>query len=266
MLQTSKLSFCTTCMGRLHHLQETYINNIELTKHKANFVLLNYNSTDKMNEWVKKDLKKYIDNKILNYYHTTEPEFFNMAHAKNIAHKLSDGMLVCNLDADCILEKGFIKQTLETHKQRALSFGKQELSGRICISKEDFMKLGGYNEEFIGWGREDRDLRKRARQLLQIKPIRIEFGSNIRHDDDKRVENYSKRDVSLALNFKADEDITDKELRGFMEKRSPELLKLWNYNNSIMEKNLKDKKYVANVNQHWGKATLIHNFISSIYI
>ena len=52
-----KLSFLTACMDRLHHLKETYLYNISqsksISKCDVEFVLLNYNSGDDIDEWVK---------------------------------------------------------------------------------------------------------------------------------------------------------------------------------------------------------------------
>ena len=55
-------------MGRTYQLQKTYIQNIEdnLPYGDVNFVLLNYNSQDGMDEWVNESLSDYIKKGLLN--------------------------------------------------------------------------------------------------------------------------------------------------------------------------------------------------------
>ncbi len=54
-----KISFCTTSMNRLKHLQETLIQNLENNLNtpdlEVEFVVLNYNSQDDMHEWMTTD-------------------------------------------------------------------------------------------------------------------------------------------------------------------------------------------------------------------
>ena len=67
-----KISFCTSCTKRLHHIKETFISNLEnnIDYGDIEFVLLNWNSQDGMNEWVQQNLKGYIDDGVVKYLHT----------------------------------------------------------------------------------------------------------------------------------------------------------------------------------------------------
>jgi len=99
-----KISFCMTCMNRLHHVKQTLETSILANRPYKNveFVLLDYNSKDGLGQWVKNKMMKDIESGILNYYQMTNPKprYFNVPHAKNIAHKLGTGDILCNLDAD----------------------------------------------------------------------------------------------------------------------------------------------------------------------
>ena len=88
-------------MNRLHHLKETLLKNIEdnISYGKLEFILLDYNSSDGLEEWVKSKLAKYIDNGILKYHRTSEPKSFHRSHSRNVALKLGSGDILCNLDA-----------------------------------------------------------------------------------------------------------------------------------------------------------------------
>jgi cellulose synthase/poly-beta-1,6-N-acetylglucosamine synthase-like glycosyltransferase len=103
-----KIAFCITCMNRLSHLQETLIENIEdnLLISDVEFILLDYNSSDGLENWVK-SLTKYLDNGILTFYRTDTPIVYHRSHSRNMAIRLSEADIVCNLDADNFLGKNF---------------------------------------------------------------------------------------------------------------------------------------------------------------
>ena len=183
-LKRNSISFCTTCMNRFFHLRHTIIRNIEnnLNYPNVEFVLLNYNSQDGLHEWALKHLKKYVDLGVLNYYYTTQPEFFHVCKAKNLAHRVAKGEIVCNLDGDNFTGKNFayyINYLFEQHGGNSVfHFRKKPFwgtEGRIALSKVKFQELGGYDESFLPTGHEDHDLLNRAKAFgMEYNNIEIE--------------------------------------------------------------------------------------------
>lgn len=57
-----KISFCTTCMGRLHHLKETVRKNLTDNADWADleYVIVDYNSEDGTGDWVKSQFPREI--------------------------------------------------------------------------------------------------------------------------------------------------------------------------------------------------------------
>ena len=57
-----QISFCITCMNRLKHLQETLEKNIldNFLVDEVEFVVLDYNSQDGLEEWIAQSMMKYI--------------------------------------------------------------------------------------------------------------------------------------------------------------------------------------------------------------
>ena len=94
------------------------------------FVLLDYNSTDGLEEWVK-ELQYYIDTGILVYYRTEEPLNYHRTHSRNMAFRLSTGDIVCNLDADNFLGEGFASYILDIFNQ-----GDETFSVHLSIQNE----------------------------------------------------------------------------------------------------------------------------------
>ena len=157
-------------MGRLHHLQETLPKNLAWTAHlpEVEIVLLNYSSPDGLDDWAKAELSEAIGLGRLVYYRADGFPRFRMAHAKNVAHRLTGGEVVCNLDADNYLGAGFPEYLLEAFAGGERVFVRSPISrgthGRIAFRKSDFLALGGYDERMShGWGFEDQDMIQRAR-------------------------------------------------------------------------------------------------------
>lgn len=78
-----QISFCITCMNRLKHLQETLEKNIldNFLVDEVEFVVLDYNSQDGLEEWIAQSMMKYIEMGILVYYRTTNQLIIDAAIA-----------------------------------------------------------------------------------------------------------------------------------------------------------------------------------------
>jgi len=247
-----KISFCTTCMGRLYNLKETLPKNIEANKsyHNVEFVILDYNSNDGLWDWVYENMHKEIDSGIVSYYRTTEPKYFSMAHSRNIAFKVATGDIVNNLDADnyttssnkasdeCLAS--YINRLAnQQHEKVIFAKGKRSMHGRIGFYKKDFIELlGGYDEDLLGYGHDDHDLVQRAWALGFS--MFWWGGSYISRIHTSRRE----KDSNLERRWKITED----------------------ENKAKSSKNLLEGRFKANEGKHWGKAKLIKNFIVEIDI
>jgi hypothetical protein len=190
-------------MNRLPHLKDTLLKNIEdnISYKELEFILLDYNSSDGLEEWVRLKLTKYIDDGILKYYRTSEPKSFHRSHSRNVAMKLGSGDIVCNLDADNFLGKDFafyVNFNFSFNKEVFMTSGLKNGSyGKVCARKEHFLKIRGYDERMSGWGYEDDDLyfRLNLLGLNQVNYFEKEFTKFIDHPledsfiNDKNISN-----------------------------------------------------------------------------
>ena len=96
------ISICTDCMNRLSDIQHTLPANIEAEQSYPDleFVLLDYNSSDGLGDWVRSEMMGHIESGRLVYYRTEEPQFFNFSHSRNVAMRLATGEIINNVDAD----------------------------------------------------------------------------------------------------------------------------------------------------------------------
>lgn len=193
-----KISFCTAIKNRLHHLQQTLPLNIKDNEmyNDVTFVILDYNSTDGLEYWIKSNLTKYIESGKVVFYRTSTPSFFHRGHSRNLAFRLADGEILCNVDADNYIGPGFadfISKTFASNEKIYLAPGtgestKADFFGRICCKKMNFFDVSGYDEQMEGYGFEDHDLINKLDELgLTKKGIPAKFLNGIAHQDFERV-------------------------------------------------------------------------------
>ena len=120
-----KISLCTTCMGRAHHLKQTLPRNLADSVDSSRpdaveFVVLDYSSSDDLAEWIttNPELRPYLEAGILKFARSEGHTSFRHSHAKNMAHALATGDYVCNVDADNFLGFGFVHYLRAVFRRR----------------------------------------------------------------------------------------------------------------------------------------------------
>jgi cellulose synthase/poly-beta-1,6-N-acetylglucosamine synthase-like glycosyltransferase len=231
-------------MSRLFHLKETYLSSIENTSSYSDreFILLNYNSKDEIDDWVRNNLSEFIEVGLVSYYKTIEPEYWVASHAKNICYKLASGDLLANLDCDNVLVKNYCEYVVELFKENIILasdpsdlFGNVGTCGLIVSRKEHFYSVNGYDEDFDdGWGVDDTSYQFRCRMQNNLKLFVQDKKYNfcIPHSNEIRTNNCKHKDIQKTKVI----------------------------SESLMQRAAVEKDYVANKNFHWGKAKLIKNF------
>jgi Glycosyltransferases, probably involved in cell wall biogenesis len=199
-LKYYKISLCITCMNRLYQLERTLLQNIQDNIDYPNLevCLVNYNSSDNLDTFIREEFKSYIDSGILRYVHTTEPKTFHASKAKNLAHYFATGDIVCNLDGDNFTGKDFafyLNYLFNTLGENSIVQFKRDplwgTVGRIALSRKNFLKLGGYSENFHPTGFQDYELRERAVKTgMTYKKVQIDnFLKYISNSRDEKIKN-----------------------------------------------------------------------------
>jgi predicted glycosyltransferase involved in capsule biosynthesis len=192
------VSFCTACMNRLNHLRQTLPTNLQNNTGcpSVEFVVLDYSSSDGLKEWIEKEMGNYLNTGRLVYYLANGFQYFHHAHAKNAAHRLARGEIVCNLDADNFTGQRFAEYLVESFsgKERLIVRAQKKYRGtfgRIAMRKIDFELIGGYDERMkFGWGNEDMDIINRASMMgfrEHLIPIHSTFLKAIQHSRKDRI-------------------------------------------------------------------------------
>lgn len=218
-LKKYKISFCTVCMNRLHNLKETLQRNINDNEDYDNleFVVLNYNSKDGMEEWIKENMSEFILSGKMIYYRVNEPQKWNPSHSKNLAFKLASGDIICNIWADYYAGAAFAKFTnqqfnkdenivltpIDFHKTKPGFYPPPDTLGRVCVKKSDFLKVGGFDERMNKHGFEDYDFINRL-ELIGIKRVLIDnfsFLGYVSHPDSERYSLPEQNTFELLLGY-----------------------------------------------------------------
>ncbi|MEJ5052793.1 glycosyltransferase [Sphingobacterium sp. MYb382] len=165
-----KLSFCITCKNRINQIKRTLPKNLAdnySMKHKIDFVLIDFDSTDGLQDWLINNFEKEINEGYLKYYWTDQLPEWHLSIAKNTAHILAKGDILVNLDCDNYTGKNGGKFVLEhmlkygiesiIFHQFSNTFGDGSC-GRIAVSRKNFLSIGGYNEDFHPMGYQDIDI------------------------------------------------------------------------------------------------------------
>ena len=217
-----KISFCTTCRGAeyLERLKQTLPENLKNNTGAGNhdnveFVIVAYGDA-KVTDWLKENYASEIKSGLIRAVDLPldQAEYFKMAHAKNIAHRMATGDVLCNLDCDNITGQnfsGFLNETFSENRNvvvcattrdkllRKLETGKtpSQITGRVAISRDMFERLHGYDEtRNAAKDGDDTNLKERAYAcgVTQVSLPTSQYGHIIPHSNEARVANMSPQD------------------------------------------------------------------------
>lgn len=196
------------------HLEQTFLDNIKTALNNHNdveFVLVNYDSQDDLDNWVAENLKDYIEKKIVRYVILRGYPFFSDSHSKNVGYRYASGDIIISLDADNFVNDGFMTDILDIFLGKIyydvawFEYGVKGADGRVVFRRELFEMLNGYNESMNGWGVADTDIKKRIEMIPNKKMafLKKENALYIEHSNLLRKNNhsffYSRFPITFAL-------------------------------------------------------------------
>jgi hypothetical protein len=206
--------FCTTCKGRVQHLEKTLPQNLAHNP-TARFVVVDYNDRDGLAHYLLSRHEADIKSGQLVVYQYREPVTFHMTHAKNLAHRLGameGGDVLVNLDADNYTGEGFATYISEKFQDaeediflwsRMIKEGEGRLSrgisGRIAVSKDAFFLAGGYDQKYRTYSPDDKDFNMRLRRLgFKAHEIDPQYLLAVLHNDKMRFKEYPEAQLNVS--------------------------------------------------------------------
>jgi glycosyltransferase involved in cell wall biosynthesis len=177
------LTAITTCKGRLEHLRHTLPALCAMPG--LEIVVVDYDCPQQAGDWVRQAWPR------ARVVYAADRPFFNAAKARNLGAAAAATPWLFFVDADVLVTGQLLDHVLP--RLEAATFMTPELrpsdlGGALVVAREDFERIGGYDEVFEGWGDEDNDIVSR----LQFAGIRREdlpsaLFECMEHDDALRV-------------------------------------------------------------------------------
>ena len=208
------VSVISACMNRVDPLSIS-IQSWAMNDQIDEIVFVDW-SSDKSSEHLTE-----ISPKIKRVY-VPDQKYFNQPQPLNLAFKISSGDQILKLDSDTILNPYF--NFFDEFKVDEFSFASglyspghkclRPIWGTIFVNRENYEKVGGYNEamgEFVAW--EDDEIVNRF-LLSGLEHRRIQASKNtifaMPHDNKKRIENFKAYNENKEI---------EKKVRTLMEKK-----------------------------------------------
>jgi Sulfotransferase domain/N-terminal domain of galactosyltransferase len=201
-----RIAFCTTLKNRTIHLKLTLPRNLRENADYPNavFVIVNYGTEDDLLDYLHvHHLADIASGRIVVYsYANSGP--FKIAHAKSMAHRcgmMEGATLLVNLDADNYACPGFasyLAKEYATHGPECFWWGRmipgvldRGVNGRIACTAQQFINVGGYDNKYADWSRDDKDFNERlCKQGYIPKEIDQRFLQCEKHNDKVRFKDY----------------------------------------------------------------------------
>lgn len=179
------ISYCISIMNRKYQLEKTLEENINNSSNISEFIIVDYGSNDGLKEYIYENFNNYIESEKIKYYYTDKIKYWHASICKNTTHMKANGKYLVNLDCDNFIGNNSDYIILEQFKINSdniiISQSNNIISsgngGRIIISKDNFIKLGGYDESLYPMGYQDYDLIERAK-CYGLKLIKINKNNN----------------------------------------------------------------------------------------
>lgn len=167
------LSYCISIKNRLYQLEKTLMENIDNSSNESEFILIDYDSNDGLKEFIYNHFSNEILSGKLKYFYTNKVKYWHASICKNTAHIKATGKILVNLDCDNYIgingDQLIINEFKNSGDNIIISQTDNIIGsgngGRISITKNNFIKLGGYNEQFYPMGYQDYDLIERAKKI-----------------------------------------------------------------------------------------------------
>jgi glycosyltransferase involved in cell wall biosynthesis len=184
-----RISFVTTCKGRLHHLQQT-LPLLAALDH-AEVIVVDYGCPQGAGAWVEQHYPA------IRVIRISDDPGFNVSRARNAGANAATAPWLCFIDADIVIQDGLLPWALENlradafYRPRPVDY---EAYGSFFCTREAFLETGGYDEVIRGWGGEDDDFYLRLRLAgYREEGYPLALVAPIRHGDEERTAFYDKK-------------------------------------------------------------------------
>ena len=192
------VSFCITTKNRLSQIKETLPKNLSdnaIDRSRVEFVLIDFGSDQDVSGWIVENFNEELASGYLKFFTCDQLDKWHAPKAKNTAHRLSSGKILVNLDGDnftgyrggMFVYNAFMSAPHDICLWQYSGDSHDGSFGRIAASRDAFFAVGGYNEEFLEMGFQDRDLVNRLEMIGAEVKLELDTRYNRAIENDKYV-------------------------------------------------------------------------------
>lgn len=192
------LTAVMTCKGRLAHLQQSLPRLA--AQEGLSIVVVDYGCPDHAGDWVRRHFPQ------VQVVMAPDASEFSIARARNLGAAQVHTPWIAFIDADVLVDPGFLYGAMPLLQEGSFLVAEpcpHELAGFLVCRRDDFRRVGGYDDVFTGWGSEDRDLCVRLERLgARRRPFASAALQSLPHTDADRTRFHAITDrfVSLRIN------------------------------------------------------------------
>jgi glycosyltransferase involved in cell wall biosynthesis len=189
------LCLVTTCMGRLDKLRQT-LGPMLAQDGGVPVVVVDYSCPDGVGDWVE------ANHPAARLVRVPGRSRFNASAARNIGAGHADAEWMAFVDSDVVLDPRFaaeVRRLLARGGFYRCQSDDPGLGGTFVCARDDFERVGGYDEVYPCWGEEDNDLFDAFEFAgLERRPYSAELVRHLTHDDATRTRYYPVADKELG--------------------------------------------------------------------
>lgn len=201
-----KITAVFPIMNRNHHVWQTVPSWISCEE-ISEIVLVDWSSANPIH--MDENCKNICGNKKIKIIRVENEQYFlSPSFALNIGIDMSSGSNILKLDIDHkLVNKNLLKILSRNLNPGHFFCGTVPLQEFNCywgfsfFHRHDFEKIGGFNENFRGWGGEDADFYDRLEKAKCERTVVLnidDFIQHLDHNDEMRVKNHAIKDMNKS--------------------------------------------------------------------
>ena len=156
-----------TCKGKRKALEQTLGLYLLQDEIESEVIIVNYNSPDKLQDWLKNYQNELALGKIVEVF-VPDVLYFNSPHAKNVGLREAHGDRILFASADYKTHPMLLQYLNNQMTEKSFI----TYNSMLYANKKDLLAVKGFNEELDGWGYDTEDISKRL-EILGKKRIKL---------------------------------------------------------------------------------------------